>query len=164
MAARGKNKLNRTQPLCADPARPGGGVGVRPRRRSWLLALSLALAAAPLAPTPGSALDSAVIRGLRELAPEARLEQRCDIEAMSKIGHAKKGYHPDRVVAAATAAAKVDGDTLQGSGAAFRSKGKWYRLAFTCKTSNDHMDVVSFDFEIGAMIPEDKWQDFGLWE
>ncbi len=82
MAARGKNKLNRTLPLYADPARPGGGVGVRPRRRSWLLALSLALAAAPLAPTPGSALNSAVIRGLRELAPEARLEQRCDIEAM----------------------------------------------------------------------------------
>ncbi len=117
----------------------------------------------PLA-TSAFALDAAIVKGLRELDLGARLEQRCDYEAMLRIAKDKKGYRPDRVVAGATAEAKVEGDQIQGEGAAFRSKGKWYRLSYVCKTSDDHMDVLDFDYQIGDAIPEDKWDQYGLWE
>jgi hypothetical protein len=131
----------------------------------WHLALAVTMAATtlPLMSERSPALEAAVVRGLRELDLGARLEQRCDIEAMSRIAKAKEGYSPDRIVAAATADTKVDGDSIKGAGAAFRSKGKWYGLSFDCKTSADHMDVLSFDYKIGPAIPESKWDDYGLW-
>jgi Domain of Unknown Function (DUF930) len=52
---------------------------------------------------------------------------------------------------------------LEGAGAAFRSKGKWYKLSYVCKTSDDHMDVLDFNYEIGAPIPESDWEKYGLW-
>ena len=113
--------------------------------------------------TPATALEAAIVRGLRELELGARLEQRCDIEAMTRIAKDKKGYRPDRVVAGATADAQAEGDKLQGEGAAFRSKGKWYRLSYVCRTSDDHMDVLDFNYEIGAAIPEADWEKYGLW-
>ncbi len=113
---------------------------------------------------PGAALEAGVIAGLRALDPSERLEQRCDIEAMARIDKDKTGYHPDRVVAGATADATVDGDTLTSNGAAFRSKGKWYGLTFTCKGSADHLDVTAFDYTIGDAIPEAQWEQDGLFD
>lgn len=135
-------------------------------RLSRLTAIALLAAAilAPLAATPALALDAAIVKGLRELDLGARLEQRCDYEAMQRIAHDTKGYSPDRVVAGATEETEVDGDVLTGDGAAFRSKGKWYQLSFVCKTSDDHMDVLDFDYRIGDLIPKDKWEEFGLWD
>jgi hypothetical protein len=124
---------------------------------------ALSLTAA-LAASPSSALDAAIVKGLLELDLGARLEQRCDIEAMTRIDKDSKTFSPDRVVAAATAEPKVDGNSIHGIGAAFRSKGAWYRLTYDCKTSDNHMDVLSFDYEIGDEIPEDKWSAFGLWD
>ena len=83
---------------------------------------------------------------------------------MARIDHDKKGYSPERVVAAATADTKVDGDSLLGRGAAVRSKGKWYSLSFVCKTSADHMQVLSFDYQIGAPIPKEKWEEYNLFD
>ncbi len=142
----------------------------RPKSRrfpSLLTLLAPVLAAAwiaPLAAWPALALDAAIVKGLRELDLGARLEQRCDYEAMQRIAHDQKKYSPDRVVAGATEATEVDGDLLTGDGAAFRSKGKWYSLSFVCKTSDDHMDVLDFSYRIGDLIPEDKWEEYGLWD
>lgn len=132
-------------------------------RRKELVALTLASGVA-LAPPPAAALDAAIVKGLRELDMGARLEQRCDIEAMTRIAKDTKDYSPDRLVAAATAAPKVEGDKIEGDGAAFRSKGKWYRLSYVCRTSDDHMDVLDFDYKIGEPIPKEKWDEYGLWE
>jgi Domain of Unknown Function (DUF930) len=135
----------------------------RPSAFSRILILGSALAAASLA-TPSVALEAAIVKGLKELDLGARLEQRCDIEAMNRIAKDKKGYRPERVVAGATAEAKVDGDSLMGDGAAFRSKGKWYRLSYACKTTADHMDVLDFNYKIGDAIPESDWQKYDLWD
>jgi Domain of Unknown Function (DUF930) len=131
---------------------------------SGTLVLAIALSAAPPFVSPANALEAAIARGLRELDLGARLEQRCDYEAMTRIAKDKRGYRPDRVVAGATAEAKVDGDSIAGDGAAFRSKGKWYRLSYVCRTSDDHMDVLDFNYKIGEPIPEAEWEKYGLWE
>ena len=86
---------------------------LRPHRLlafSKTVILALALSAAPPFVAPSAALDAAIVKGLKELDLNARLEQRCDIEAMSRIAKDKKGYRPDRVVAGATAETKIDGD------------------------------------------------------
>ena len=48
--------------------------------------------------------------------------------------------------------------------AAVRSKGKWYRLSFVCKTSADHMSVLSFDYKIGDAIPKEHWEEYNLFD
>ena len=58
---------------------------------------------------------------------------------------------------------KVEGDTIKGKGGAFRSRGQWYQFSFTCKTTPDHLKILSFDYRVGEKIPEDKWDDYGLW-
>jgi hypothetical protein len=101
-------------------------------------------------------------RSLRALAPSARLEQICDYTAMTKIRSAGE-HRPDRAVGYAIAEGKVTDNTLVADGAAFRSRKKWYRLSYTCKTTPDRMKVLSFDFKIGSEIPEEKWSAYGLW-
>lgn len=49
--------------------------------------------------TPAFAIDASVMRQLNALAPEERLEQRCDIEAMERIATEQKGMKPDKVIA-----------------------------------------------------------------
>ncbi len=134
------------------------------RRVSRRVAAALALAALPLLTNSAAALEAAIVKGLRELDLGARLEQRCDYEAMTRIAKDNKHYRPERVVAGATADPKVDENSIEGSGAAFRSKGKWYRLSYDCKTSADHMDVLDFSYKIGDAIPEADWEKYGLWE
>jgi len=101
-------------------------------------------------------------RSLRALAPSARLEQICDYTAMTKIRSAGE-HRPDRAVGYAIAEGKVTDNTLVADGAAFRSRKKWYRLSYTCKTTPDRMKVLSFDYKIGPEIPEEKWSAYGLW-
>jgi hypothetical protein len=49
-------------------------------------------------------------------------------------------------------------------GGAFRSRGKWYQFSFTCRSSADYMKVLSFRYQLGAVIPEDKWETYGLFK
>jgi hypothetical protein len=106
--------------------------------------------------------DSRAAAMLRGLDPATRFEQACGMEAMSRIKK-EAAYHPERAVTDAVAAAKVAGDTMEGSGGAFRSGGKWYQFSFTCKASPDRMSILSFTYKIGAAIPEAKWDSYGLW-
>ena len=46
-------------------------------------------------------------------------------------------------------------------GGAFRSRGKWYALTYSCTATPDHM-AVAFHYTIGAEIPETKWAGYGL--
>jgi hypothetical protein len=124
---------------------------------SMLIAISQVAIAA-------STIDAGALASLKKLDPGARLEQRCDMEAMARIGQDKKGYSPERVVAGATSDPAVQGDSLEGKGAAVRSKGKWYHLSFVCKTSADHMKVLSFDYQIGDAIPKEHWEQYNLFD
>jgi hypothetical protein len=121
------------------------------------IAIWLAMAA------PVLAMDARFAASLKRLDPQTRLEQVCDLEAMSRIDRDASPHHPDRAKTDVLSHPRHSGDTVTGSGGAFRSKGKWYAFSFTCKGSPDHMTVLSFSYKIGEPIPESKWASLGLW-
>jgi hypothetical protein len=128
-----------------------------------MLRYVLALTISCVIGTSSFAADGRVAAMLRGLDPATRFEQACGIEAMSRIKKEAAPYRPDRAITDAVSEAKVKGDTMEGSGGAFRSGGKWYQFSFTCKASPDRMNVVFFSYKIGSAIPEGKWEEYGLW-
>jgi hypothetical protein len=60
----------------------------------------------------------------------------------------------DRVIAYAFAETQVNGTEVVAPGAIARSRGKWYRLSFHCKTTEDGLGIVSFDHELGPEVPD----------
>jgi len=113
---------------------------------------------------PAKAMDNALRAGLLKLDPQTRLEQRCDAEVLDRISHDDHKYKADRVVAYAFAAPQMSVDAIGSSGAAFRSKGQWYRLKFKCQTAPDHMQVLQFRYKIGDEIPEADWARYNLYD
>ncbi|MPZ57954.1 MAG: DUF930 domain-containing protein [Rhizobiales bacterium] len=124
--------------------------------------VGLALAVTLLATVHVVAGDTRFERSLRNLDPSARLEQICDYTAMLRI-RASTPFRPDRAVGSASSPAKAASNMLVANGAAFRSRKKWYRLSYTCKTTPDRMKVLAFDYKTGPEIPEEKWNTYGLW-
>lgn len=124
-------------------------------------AIVLIAALFPLAPS--LAMDPRFAASLKKLDPETRLEQVCDLEAMSRIDRDANTYHPDRAKTDVSSHPQHVGDTVTGKGGAFRSKGRWYSFSFTCKGTPDHMQVLAFSYKIGELIPESKWAALGLW-
>jgi len=127
-------------------------------------AFGLAIGAAAIIATQATAADPKFEKSLQKLDPSERLEQLCDYTAMAQIRKDDKNFRPDRAVANAMVEPLVSHDTLQTKGGAFRSRGKWYSLAYTCAATPDHMAVVSFQYSIGPEIPETKWAGYGLWD
>ena len=126
--------------------------------------MRLALASAVLihCAVPAIANDARVERMLRQLDPDARFEQVCDLEAMKRIGK-DRTYRPERSIVGALETPKVVNSTMSGNGGAFKSKGQWYQFSFKCETTEDHMKVQAFSFQIGEPIPPEKWEPHGLW-
>jgi hypothetical protein len=91
---------------------------------------------------------------LKKLPPEKRLAQTCNIEAIGQIGNSGKGLSPDAVVANAFAAPTANGATYSVSNGAFRSKEKWYGVAYECTLSKDMTAVTSFKFHIGGEVTD----------
>ena len=112
---------------------------------------------------PCSAMDSRTYASLRRLDPDLRIEQVCDLAAMERIHKERQELRPDRAKSDVISHPLHMGDTLRADGGAFRSNGSWYKLSFVCKTSPDHLKVTSFNYEIGKLIPESRWGDYGLW-
>lgn len=114
--------------------------------------------------TANVSAESRFERSLRRLAPTERLVQICDYTAMQRVRKDSHTYRPDRAVADATAQTHIFKNTVEAKGGAFRSRGKWYGIAYTCTASSDNMKVLSFNYKIGAEIPEAKWASYGLWQ
>ena len=99
---------------------------------------------------------------LKQLDPDARFEQVCDLEAMKHISK-DKTYRPERSMVSALSHPKVANATMSGTGGAFKSKGQWYQFSFKCETTPDHMKVQAFSFQIGEPIPPEQWEANGLY-
>ena len=125
--------------------------------------LCLTASALLMLASPAVALDARLKAGLQKLDPDTRLEQRCDAEALERIARDANPYKPDRVVAYAIKTPTLRGDAIESPGAAFRAKGRWYRLSYTCRTAHDRMQVLSFRYKIGDRISEDDWPKYNLW-
>ena len=130
------------------------------RQATGLLAALCALTLA----SPAFSIDARIRGQLEKLTPEERLEQRCDMEAMDRIGGAKGGFRPDKVIAYAFGDPKLDGTTLKTRGAVFRSQGEWYRLSYKCETSADRLDINAFKYKIGSQVPHEDWAAHYLYD
>ena len=36
--------------------------------------------------------------------------------------------------------------------------------SIACRSTADHMTVLSFSYELGPAIPKEKWETYGLWK
>jgi len=113
---------------------------------------------------PANAMDNALRAGLLKLDPQTRLEQRCDAEVLDRITHDDRKFKADRVVAYAFSTPEMSADAIRSPGAAFRSKGQWYRLKFKCQTGPDHMEILQLRYRIGDEIPETDWAKYNLYD
>ncbi|UXM95647.1 DUF930 domain-containing protein [Bartonella sp. HY329] len=102
------------------------------------------------------ALTASEAMQLNKLDPQTRIEQRCDIEAMNRLGK-EKTWRPDKVLAYAFSDPIMSKHTVKAKGAAFRSGGKWYRLSYICKTQDDFLTIKSFEFKTGDPVPRQDW-------
>jgi len=127
-----------------------------------LLRVMLILPAVFQCAAMAQASDARTEKMLKQLDPEARFEQVCDLEAMRQISK-DRTYKPERSIVGALETPRVVESKMTGTGGAFRSKGKWYQFSFTCETTADHMTVQAFSFKIGEPIPEQEWEKNGLW-
>jgi len=101
-------------------------------------------------------------QALAQLAPDDRIEQLCDTEAMDQL-HAWRGdVEPDRLVAYAMAQTRLDGTLFQADGAAFRSRRQWFRLKFRCAVTPDFTKVADFEFLVGEAVPRSQWSAHNL--
>jgi hypothetical protein len=82
-----------------------------------------------------------------------RVEQRCDARAGGEVSRAHKGFNVDKVIAYAFSDPEVHGTQVIAPGAIVRSKGKWYRLSFRCRTTADGTEVEFFEHSLGAEVP-----------
>ena len=132
--------------------------GDRDLTKAFLALLTLTLAA-----TPALAISQRIENELDRLDPEEKLEQRCDVEALSRIDAARKDMTPDKVIAYTFAPTKVNGTTIDAPGAAVRSHGHWYKLSYHCATASDELAVKSFSFKLGEEIPRSAWERLYLY-
>lgn len=128
--------------------------------RFWPL---VAVAALPLAGTTARADNNAINRALARLEPEERAHQACDLKGIDTVRKATALRKVDRVKSSTSIRATFKDNIVIAKGGAVRAKGRWYALAFTCAVTEDQMLATSFEFKLGEEIPQDKWEDLGLW-
>jgi hypothetical protein len=104
-----------------------------------------------------------VERWLRKLDPEERARQICMLKGLKEVQRNVQLASADRMQSSILSRASLQGDLLVANGGAVRVKGRWYALSFKCHLSADRMAADNFAFKIGAEIPKQKWNDFGLW-
>ena len=123
-----------------------------------LLALGL------LSATPVLAIDQRAISQLQKLDPAERLQQRCDVEAMERIRHDQNAFRPDKVISYTFAEPQLSGDAMKAPGAVFRSGGDWYKLKYKCATSANNIQVKSFEYKLGGLVPRSDWTKYYLYD
>lgn len=127
------------------------------RKLAWSAMIAISIC------TSAFGMDQSLVRQFEKLDPETRLEQRCDTEAMERIGADRNAYRPDKVIAYTFADPIMEANAMKAPGAVFRSKGDWYRLTFKCKVGPDHIEVLSFKYKIGDLVPREEWEQHYLY-
>jgi len=110
------------------------------------------------------ALEAASIdKAMMMLSPEERAHQACIMRGLDQVRRDKALPNADRMKTGIFKPATFDGTTVAASGGAIRAKTHWYSLTFTCAVTSDQMKASAFTYKIGAEIPEDRWDELGLW-
>lgn len=111
------------------------------------------------------ALDDGRLKGqLMKLDPQTRLEQTCDAEVLLRINRDRASFNVEKVVAYTFEEPVVGENSIEAHGAAFRSHGSWYHLAYDCVTGPRHLDAHELHYEIGAKVPKAEWGKYDLYD
>lgn len=110
----------------------------------------------------GEPASREIRQNLPKLAPFERATQICNIEAGQQIQTAHPDMLVDTVHASAMSVADVEGQVVSARGAAYRTRRKWYAMAFVCTVSPDFKKVTDFAFKLGAEIPRNQWDAHAL--
>lgn len=102
------------------------------------------------------------LEALPTFAPDERIVQLCDVEALEQIHAWDTALEPDLVIPYALEEVELSGRALVADGAAFRSGHHWYGVRFRCEVTADLTEVASFAFRVGREIPEAEWEAHGL--
>ncbi len=132
------------------------------RRLPLALCLLAGLFLAPIA-TARAEVSEKLEKSLEKLDPTELVTQVCDLGAMKALSGDSQWRHTDRVLIDAISEPRLSGNKASGEGGALRREGQWYRFSYSCTLSGNHMSVVDFRYKVGAMIPKEKWTEFGLW-
>ncbi|MBB5701013.1 hypothetical protein FHS76_000862 [Ochrobactrum daejeonense] len=98
--------------------------------------------------------DPRVRQAIGKLPAKDRVIQLCGIEALEQVRRHQPGAFPD-MLARTGGSVSDSGQTV--SDGAYRSKGKWYAIDFTCKVDPATLAISSFSYSIGHPIPESQW-------
>lgn len=101
---------------------------------------------------------------LRQLLPEERILQICNLEAMAQISAWSKDLKPDLLLPHIKSETKLVGQLFEVSGGALRSKRRWYNVKYTCEVSEDMEKITEFSFFVGEEIPLSEWEKYELSE
>ena len=112
---------------------------------------------------PAYAASHRVESALDKLEPVTRMMEVCGIKAGEELRRERAYKSVNRVVMDAIDTPEIENNIVTGTGGAFRDKGHWYQLQFECTLSEDQRSAVSVNFVVGDEIPEDHWEEYGLW-
>jgi hypothetical protein len=114
--------------------------------------------------TPGHAASHRVEKALDKLEPVTRIMAVCGIKAGEELRRDRAYKSVNRVVVDAIETPEIDDNLVTGTGGAFRHNGNWYQLQFECTLSEDQRTAISVNFVVGKEIPEEHWEEYGLWK
>lgn len=125
-----------------------------------LVLLSAVCALHAAAPARAASLEES----FEKLPDEERARQLCIVLGIDKIRKDKRVAKADRVKTSIFSQASFADNTVSTKGGAVRSNKQWFHLSFTCHLDAELKHAKDFVFEIGAIIPENDWEDLGLWK
>ncbi|MGF6176181.1 DUF930 domain-containing protein [Ensifer sp. 4252] len=105
-----------------------------------------------------SIADPRVKQAMGQLPVKKRILQLCSIEALEQIRHERPKDFPDMLVPFGPSGGFIGKEQIDASGGAYRSKGNWYDVNFRCKVNLETVEVVSFSYAIGGIVPETAWK------
>ncbi|MGX1742087.1 DUF930 domain-containing protein [Bosea sp. NPDC055353] len=95
---------------------------------------------------------------------QTRLEEVCDTEVMLQINRDHPEFTVDKVIAYTFQSPTQKSNRLIADGAAFRSRNRWFRLAYRCQTGPRHLDITELNYKVGSEIERKLWHRLYLYD
>jgi len=96
------------------------------------------------------------------LAPDERIVQLCNIEALEQIRIANGGRFSDSLDTSAFEDTEISNGKLSAPLGAYRADRRWFYVTFECTPGPDLESVVGFVFDLGEEVPRELWEEHEL--
>ncbi|HEX2724267.1 MAG TPA: DUF930 domain-containing protein [Beijerinckiaceae bacterium] len=106
-----------------------------------------------MAAKPSAQQEKRLDQQMLKLDLGTRIEQRCDARAGGDVSREHKGFRVEQVIAYAFSDPEIRGTEVTARGAIVRSRGKWYRLSYRCRTTPDGTGIELFEHSLGPEVP-----------